>query len=263
MKDICEGILNLFHWRITYEDAPVFDKREVVLSTAPSGVPWLRMRAVPVEFDIPAMVDESIGDYRRKVMDAAMSAYNRSGNRAAFSYSDNGDYIHVVPSSVAGRDGRMRPSSSILDVPVTVKLGQYTIRGIVEAILEQVGHRAGTNISLGTIPNSFKQIVLTEEANDESARDIFVRVFDRQNGARYMAGLLPERLYWELTYVADGSGYFFNVGVVPEEFGAGTVLEKSRHVDVPAATQRSPGDSGGKAGFIVTPGTAVDRPKQK
>jgi len=263
MKDICEQISNLFHWRITYEDAPVFDMREVVQERAPSGVPWLRMRAVPLSFDVPPMLDESVAEYRRKVLDAAMGAYGRSGNRAAFRYSDDGDYIHVVPSVVAGPDGRPQTFKSILDVPVTIKVDRYTIRGLVEAVLAQVGKRAGVTVSLGTIPNSFKQIMLTEEAENELAREFLMRVFERQNGARYMAGVPPERLFWRLNYTADGPQYFFNVGIVPTELDAGAVSRKSRQVDPPAESPDSTGDSQKKAGFINKAGTSPDQTKHK
>jgi hypothetical protein len=168
-------------------------------------------------------------------MDLAMATYAGSGNRAALRYIDDGEYIHVTPSQVAGPDGILKPFESILNIPVNVPRGRYNLGQLVSSIIAQVGNRVGTTISLGTIPNNiFAFAMVTEEANNESAREVLMRAFGEINGPRYAAGVPPMRMCWHLTYMADGPQYLLNVNGEPVEFDDATVARRSRTGDVPA-----------------------------
>jgi hypothetical protein len=252
MFEICSQIAALFHWRITYEDPPVFNKNELVLEIAPSGIPVHRMRGLPVSLDLPAKQNETLTEYRRKVMDAAITAYAGSGNRAAFRFSDDGEYISVTPNAVSQADGKLQPFESILNAPVTIPRGQYTVRGILQATLDQVAGRIGIPISLGTLPRSFMQITVTEEAANESARDVIVRVFYEQNGQRYKAGVPPERLFWQITCMAEGPLYFFNAGSVAPDLDPEEITRRSRIGAAPPKGAEL-GGTAPKAGFATTP----------
>jgi hypothetical protein len=234
MKDICDQLSDLFHWRVTYEDAPVLNPGELTTEAAPNGRSRLVMRARPVSFELPAMGNETVEAYRAKVMNTVIHAYAASGNRAAFQYTDDGEHIHVFPSAVAGVDGKVRTADSILSTKVNVPGGTYTVGELVSAILSQVATVAGTPIELATVPpNLFAFQKLTEEVNDKPAAEALDWIFEEINNPRYAAGFPPLRFRWVLTYVPDyGPIYFFNLSGVEPELDNATIADLSQHKGV-------------------------------
>jgi len=185
--------------------------------------------------------------------DLAMAAYAASGNRAAFSYTDDNEYIHVMPKAVAGPVGVLRPIESILNSRVTIPRREYSLGQIVSSVIAQVGNQAGTTIALATFPtNTFSNSTLMEEANNEPAKLVLMRAFDEINNSRYVAGVSPIRLYWALTYTADGPQYFFNVSTASEAFDEPTIARRSR---LGAGAHNVAGSDGipAGAGFVKLP----------
>jgi hypothetical protein len=234
MMEVCDKISDLFSWRVSFEDGPVSGPDELTTYVQPNGRPRLIMRSRPVSFELPAMGNETVEAYRAKVMNTVIHAYAASGNRVTFSYTDDGEHIHVFPSAVAGVDGKVRTTGSILSTKVNVPPGTYTVGDLVSAILSQVATVAGTPIELATVPpNLFAFQKLTEEVNDKPAAEALDWIFEEINNPRYAAGVPPLRFRWVLTYVPDyGPIYFFNLSGVEPELDNATVADLRQHKGV-------------------------------
>lgn len=215
--EVCRALEAQFHWRISFEDAPVFAQEDTQPGTAPNGVPWLVIQ------DVPAVVDVLIetgmtADAKGKTLQGILDGHRHSGGRAAFTVSENGDLIHVMATSVRSPNGRTEPFEPLLGTRISFVRGQYALETLVSMVLNQVSQIRGIPIALATVPmNLFAQSTLTEEANNEVARDVLVRSFEEINGARYAQHLPPARLTWYMNYDPNGGTYFFNVHNVEPE----------------------------------------------
>jgi hypothetical protein len=192
--DVCRTLEAQYHWRISYEDAPVFDQDDLKSGTAPNGVPWLVLRDIPAAVDVPIEPDMP-AIARGKTLQSIVDSYRLNGGRAGFTVSGNGDIINVVATSVKGADGKFQPFEPLLDTKVSLVRGRYDLWTLVMKILYQVSQIRGIPITIGTVStNLFAQSVVTEESNNEAARDILVRAFEEINGTRYAQHVDPVRL---------------------------------------------------------------------
>jgi hypothetical protein len=215
--DVCRALEAKFHWRISYEDAPVFDQDDLQNGTAPNGVPWLVLRDVPAAVDVPIEADMP-AIARGQALQGILDAYRLSGGRAGFTIVQNGDIINVMATSVRGPDGKIQPFEPLLDTKISLVRGRYDLWTLVTTILSQVSQIRGIPITIGTVnTNLFAQSVVTEEANNEAARDILGRAFEEINGLRYAQHVAPERIVWYMNYDPNGRMYFFNVHNVGPE----------------------------------------------
>jgi hypothetical protein len=221
--DVCRALEAQFHWRISYEEAPVFAQEDVQTGTAPNGVPWLVLRDVPAVVDVPIESGMS-ADAKGKTLQSILDGHKRGGSRAGFTIGQNGDLIHVMATSVRGRDGKMEHFEPLLDTRISLPRDRYALETLVSMVLTQVSQVRGMSIALATVPtNLFAQSIVTEEANNEVARDVLVRAFEEINGARYARNLRPVRLTWYMNYEPNGGTYFFNVHNVEPETQRGGV----------------------------------------
>src|SRR5260370_20261412 len=108
----------------------------------------------------------------------------------------------------------------MVDTHVTIPRGTYSLGVLTSEILSQVGQIRGIPIMRATVPISlFAQATVTEEANDEPARDVLMRAFEGINAQRIADHLSVLRLTWYLGYSPNGNNYFFNVHSVALEEG--------------------------------------------
>jgi hypothetical protein len=215
--EVCRALEAQFHWRISYEDAPVVDRDDLKNGTAPNGVPWLILRDVPASVDVPIETNMP-AIARGKTLQSILDSHRQNGGRAGFTVTQNGDIIHVTATSVKGADGKIQPFEPLLDTKISIVRGRYDLWTLVMKILYQVSQVRGIPITIGTVStNLFAQSVVTEESNNEAARDILVRAFEGINGARYAQNLDPVRLVWYMNYDPNGGMYFFNVHNVGPE----------------------------------------------
>lgn len=80
--DVCRALEAQFHWRISYEDAPVFDQDELKNGAAPNGVPWRILRDVPAAVDVPIETNMP-AIARGKTLQSILDSHRRNGGRAA------------------------------------------------------------------------------------------------------------------------------------------------------------------------------------
>src|SRR5665213_107913 len=215
--EVCRALEAQFHWRISYEEAPVLDQDDVKNGTAPNGVPWLVLRDIPATVDVPIETDMP-AIARGKTLQSILDSYKLNGGRAGFTVTQDGDIIHVMATSVKGVDGKIVTFEPLLDTKVSVVRGRYDLWTLVSTVLNQVSQTRGIPITMAIVnTNLFAQSVVTEEANNEPARDILVRAFEEINGPRYAHNLDPVRLVWYMNYDPNGGIYYFGVhNVAPE-----------------------------------------------
>jgi hypothetical protein len=217
LQDICMQVEESLHWRISYEDPPVLAGDELVRETNPGGVSHLVMRAQPFSIDIPTKNSTS-SEVKRDAVRTILDAYHRSGNRAVFRGIQQGDFIHIVPEAVRGEDGKLQPFQPMFDTHVTIPRGTYSLGVLTNQILSQVGQNRGIPVMRATVPlNLFAQATVTEEADDEPARNVLMRAFEGINAQRVADHLSVLRLTWNLGYNPNGQNYFFNVHSVALE----------------------------------------------
>jgi hypothetical protein len=216
IDEVCTALEAQFHWRISYEDAPVFDRDDLKNGTAPNGVPWLVLRDVPAAVDVPIETNMP-ASARGKTLQSILDSHRLSGRRAGFTVTQNGDIIYVMATSVKGADGKIQPFEPLLDTRISLVRGRYDLWTLVTTILSQVSQIRGIPITIGTVSTNLFTMGVTEEANNEAARDILVRAFEEINGTRYAQHVDPVRLVWYMNYDPNGRMYFFNVHNVGPE----------------------------------------------
>jgi len=218
LTDICSALRDRMHWRVTFEEAPVLWPEDAVLERNPQLLrERLVARASPLEVEIPS--DRAVSAAPMKaVLDKILTAYHRSGNRGTYRYVLDGEYIHIVPSAVRGRDGQSVALQPVLDTPVTIPKGTYMVLSLEHSIVEQIRRKRGISIVDGNIPmNLFAQSRVTMEANDEPARTVLARAFTEVDKVRRADGMPPAGVVWHLLYNPTDEYYVFNVSGVPHE----------------------------------------------
>lgn len=220
ISELCKALESQFHWRISYEDAPIFFQDDVQPGNAPNGVPWLVVRDVSATVDVPIQAGMS-ADAKLKTLQGILDGHRLSGGRAGFTVTGSGDLVHVVGTSVRGQSGEMEPFEPLLDTRISFTRGNYDLGTLVQTVLNQVSQIRGIPIVLATVPtNLFIQSRVTEEASNEVARDVLIRAFGEINGTRFAQFdqfADPVHLTWYMVYNPNGGNYFFNVhNVVPE-----------------------------------------------
>ena len=217
IAEVCAALEAQFHWRISYEDAPIFSQGDLKTGTAPNGVRWLVVRDVPAAVDVPIEANMT-AVARGNALQSILDAHRHRGGRAGFTVIQNGDHMYVVGTSATGVDGKVLPFEPLLDTRISLTRGNYDLNTLVLTILAQVSQIRGIPIAMATVPmNLFLQSRVTEEASNEVARDILSRALEEINGARYAQNADPVRLAWRMVYNPNGGTYFFNVHNVAGE----------------------------------------------
>jgi hypothetical protein len=230
LRDICNTLRDELGWQISYEEAPVFDRREIEPQVTATGFHYVARRSVALSLDIPLPATVPNDQDRRAILKTVFDAYRASGNRGDFQYIQEGDRIQVFQTIVNGEDGKPRSFQPLLDTKVSIPRGTYSMFSLANLVVAQVSQKRGIPIGLGTYPRSFYQDTVTEEANEEAARDVLARAFDEANMSRVAARASLLRLTWSLNSLAGGPSYFFNVDVASTE----STRPQSKPADSPA-----------------------------
>jgi hypothetical protein len=208
-----------YNWRITYEEAPLEYPPDLV-NSATTGIHWIaRPTAFQASFEEP--LDPRSMEEKWKILDRLVASY--SGPHGAMTVSSNGDYSHIIPTTLKNKAGQIVPFEPLLNTKVSFEPAQRSLLDTVRLILSQVSSIRGVSIGLGTIPmNLFVQQQLLKNADNEAARDVLMRIFEDASGFRQLSGFSPVRVTWTLLNDVSYSGYFFNAHVVDPLINAST-----------------------------------------
>ncbi len=220
-----------YKWRITYEEAPLEYPADLV-NSATTGIHWIaRPTAFQSSFEEPQ--DPRSMEEKWKILDRLVASY--SGPHGAMTVSSNGDYSHIIPTTLKNKAGQIVPFEPLLNTKVSFEPAQRNLLETVRLILSQVSKVRGVSIGLGVIPtNLFVQQELLTNADNEQARDVLMRIFEDASGFRQLKGSSPVRVTWALLNDISYSGYFFNAHLVDPLINESTT-------QLPAPNPRPPG----------------------
>jgi hypothetical protein len=200
-----------YAWRITYEEAPLENSVDLV-NGASIGTHWIaRPTAFQASFEEPQ--DFRSLEEKWKILDRLVAKY--SGLHGTMAVLSNGDYSHIIPTTLKNKAGHIVPFEPLLNTKVSFEPAQRSLLDTVRLIMSQVSRIRGVSIGLGTIPtNLFVQQQLLTNADDESAREVLMRIFEDASGKRQLKGGPAARVTWDLLNDISYSGYFFNAHIV-------------------------------------------------
>jgi hypothetical protein len=220
-----------YKWRITYEEAPLENSADLV-NSATIGTHWIaRPTAFQAAFEEPQ--DSRSMEEKWKILDRLVAKY--SGPHGTMTVLSNGDYSHIIPTTLKNKAGQIVPFEPLLNTRVSFESAQRSLLETVRLIMSQVSSIRGVSIGLGTIPtNLFLQQQLLTDADNEPAREVLMRIFEDASGFRQLRGISPVRVTWSLLNDVSYSGYFFNAHLVDP-------LINESPTQLPAPTPRPPG----------------------
>lgn len=225
-----------YKWRVTYEEAPL-EYASDLSNGARSGTHLVaRPTAFQGSFDDPQ--DPGSMEEKWKILVKLVRTY--SGPHGQMTVLNNGDYSHIVPTTIKKKDGSVVQFEPILSTRVSFAPAMRTLRETVQLIMSQVATARAVSIGLGTIPtNLFVQQSQLTYANDEQARDVLMRIFEDASGARQLTGGTPVRVTWALLHDVSDSAYAFNAHIVDPIVSRSTI--------------KSPGSNPSSSGPLVAP----------
>ena len=163
-----------YKWRITYEEAPLEYPADLV-NSATAGIHWIaRPTAFQASFEQPQ--DSRSMEEKWKILDSLVASY--SGPHGAMTVSSNGDYSHIIPTTLKNKAGQIVPFEPLLNTKVSFEPANRNLLDTVRLIMSQVSRVRRVSIGLGIIPtNLFVQQQLLTNADNEPARDFLMRIF--------------------------------------------------------------------------------------
>ena len=182
LREICNTLEERCHWRISFEEPPLPPGDQAKAS--PTGFIVHARRAYPVSIDVPGKPLDVDGNavFRQNVIATVLSSHAKNGNPGGIQKMPDGDFVHIVPTTTLGADGRSKPWLLMLETRVSIPKSTYELGVLVDLVLSQISAQRGIRIVQGTVPmNLFVQTRVTEEARDETARSFFVRAFEEVN----------------------------------------------------------------------------------
>jgi hypothetical protein len=207
LSKLVDAVAKLCKCAVTYEDAPLLNKSQLVDVTSPqyrSARRALAPRGGPLTITYPKStpLDRSDG---LNLIRAAIDAYQSAGYPAQFTSRDDGEFIHVVPRLVLGEQGEQKVVGSLLDVPISLPGGDRTIVDAIRDISAAVTKVTGRPILAGLRPwNLIATSTVDAGADNEPARLVLQRILKPWSG----------RLSWQLLYDPGSRNYMLSIMVV-------------------------------------------------
>jgi hypothetical protein len=203
-----------YNWRITYED-PIWQSSEDLVSASPGRASFMTPRPIPLTVTFAEPNDRTSISEKRDILENLVIGA-RLPVPMTMAVFHNGDYTHIVPVSLRQEGGSIVAFVPMLDSRVSFAPGQRTLFEAVGLVLSQASNTRGIHIAMGTIPNNLflghQQLTFAE---NETARDVLMRLFEDASGTSMLSGAPPIRVTWALLYDATAKQYFFNAHVLP------------------------------------------------
>ena len=253
-----------FHWRITFEEAPVLDKNELVMAPRPGSTemrPILR-NIRTVSLNIPKIQTKTGRlplNEKQRIIESVFSELRRSGDDTEYRAIYDGDFIHIAPIAARGVDGKIKAYEPLMDTAVTIAPGRYRLGAFVSNVLFQVQQIRRVSIAEGTFSlNLFANEYFSIEASNEPAGLVLARGFEEVRKSRLAMGLTL-RLFWNIGYSHSGEHFWFNASsLVVEEDGSSDqpIVADHAPVTIEALTPVISGQTkGGRFGSLPAPST--------
>jgi hypothetical protein len=226
-----------YGWIITYEDpryahaddiADVTEKVRRDLGKYPEGqAPRVLIpKGGDLNFDYDVLAETNLPSDPGVVVRQLLNAQAATASSARFRLEKSKSIIHVIPSAIKDRSGRLTPQQSLLDTIVTLSANERTGLQTLEALTESIGKAAQVRIILGNVPlGLFLRHKDSHGVAGQRAREFLVELLRR---------ISPDRpLSWQLLYDPGLQMYALNIYALWIRSG----LTKELQTGVPALGQ--------------------------
>lgn len=204
-----------YGWIITYEDpryayaddiTDVTEKVRRDLHKHPKGqAPRVLIpRGGHLSFEYDVIADTNLPSSPGVVVRNLLNAQAASDNSARFRFEKSNSIIHVIPSAIKDRSGRLTPQQSLLDTVVSLPADERTGLRTLETLMESIGQATQTRIIVGNVPfGLFLQHKDRHGVAGQKGREVLIELLQR---------ISPERLLsWQLFYDPGLKIYVMNI----------------------------------------------------
>jgi hypothetical protein len=141
------------------------------------------------------------------VVQQLLAAQAASPNAGKFRMERDNKIIHVIPSAIRDRSGRLAPQQSALDTVVTLAAKERTGLRTLEALCAAVSKATQTRVVVGTIPlGLFLQHKDHQGISSRKARDVLVQLLESIGKGT--------KLSWQLFYDPGMKIYALNIHAI-------------------------------------------------
>lgn len=204
-----------YGWIITYEDPryayadDIADVTETVrrdLQKYPKGAApkVLVPKGGVLSFNYDVMGQTSIPSDPAVVVRQLLAAQAASANGGKFRLEKGEKIVHVIPTAIRDRSGRLRSQEPVLDTVVTLAAKERTAFQTLEDLCAAISKATQMRVIVGTVPlRLFLQHKDQYGTAGRKAREVLVQLFERVgNGIR---------LSWQLLYDPGLKMYVLNI----------------------------------------------------
>ena len=202
------SLSRLYGWRITYEDAPLVYRGDLIDATAPSYVPkdendralFPRGGLLAISFEVPGVGQPPAKEKAREIVTNVLNTYEKNGfpGRYRLEVSKNG-IMHVIPTEMKNREGVWSPVVPILDREIKLEAQPNSNADqVIGRIIRTLSQSTGFRIIDGPVAdNKMHQTKITSAvALQGSARDVIDSVAIESGAALGWLLLYDPGLKW-------------------------------------------------------------------
>ena len=205
---ILQSLSELYGWHITYEDAPLVYRGDLVDLTAPSYVPkdendralYPRGGLLSISFEVPGVGQPPPKEKAGEIVTEVLNNYENNGfpGRYRLEIAKNG-IMHVLPTEVKNREGVWSPVVPILNTEIKLEAQPNSNADqVIGRIIRTLSQSTGFRIMDGPVAdNRMHQTEITSAvALQGTARDVIDSVAIESGAALGWLLLYDPGLKW-------------------------------------------------------------------
>ena len=204
-----------YGWIITYEDPPYAYANDIVdvtervrrdLHKYPEGqAPRVLIpRGGHLSFEYDVMADTNLPSSAAVVVRQLLKTQAESASSARFRFERGEAIIHVLPSAIKDRFGRLTPQQSLLDTVVSLPADERTGLRTLEILMESIARATQSRIVVGNVPlGLFLPHKDRHGVSGQKAREVLMDLLQRISPGRPLS--------WQLFYDPGMKIYVINI----------------------------------------------------
>jgi hypothetical protein len=225
---VVQELISRYRYVITYEDpkyAFAGDLQDVTAQVRKDLDQFPRGDAprviVPAEDSLTVYVPKASNISPAELahlLQTTVQAQARNGQGGRFQVVRSGEIFHVIPSAARDRNGTWVPQTSILDVPISLRMRDRGRWETLQDICDAVSVAAHVKINYAGPVGGLSSLTANPKpyrlgAQHEKARDLLVRAFRMLNDPN-SGTWISQKLTWLLFYDASDHVYALNIRTV-------------------------------------------------
>jgi hypothetical protein len=219
VAEAIEMLEKKYGWVITYEDPRYAHESDLVDAALevrrdldkykPGKVPPVFIpKGGTLEFTYDVASNTNLPANPVTVVQKLLNAQALKDNGGRFRLEGGGKIIHVIPTAVKNKEGKLAPQESVLDTIISLPAKERTVYEKLERVCEAISQATKVPVYFGTISeNWFRREKDQQGAEKQKARDVLVNTFEKM--------YYGTNLSWRLLYSpAIEKKYFLNIHLV-------------------------------------------------